>query len=203
MANAADEVEQIRQCYEARGVPVDVLIGENATRRRIEQMRTEGKLQSYRCVHLATHGVSVFESPVEPMESRLLLYRSELDSMDIAELELRAEIAVLSACNSGQRAFARGTEELAGDDIFGLQQALFQSGVRTVLGSLWPVASESAQMIVTAFHRHFAAGETAEVALQYAVTEYIQHAEWRYIYYWAPFFLTSLGSIAPSHPAPL
>jgi CHAT domain-containing protein len=203
VANAEAEVDQIRQYYEARHVPVDVLIGEDATRGRIEQMRVEGKLQRYRCLHLATHGVSVFESPTEPMESRLLLYRSELDSMDIAELKVGAEIAVLSACNSGQRAFARGTQELAGDDIFGLQQALFQSGVRTVLGSLWPVATESAKVIVTAFHRHFAAGATAETALQHAVTEYLRDAEWRHVYYWAPFFLTSLGSMAPPRPAPL
>jgi CHAT domain len=202
LANAVTEVDEVRQCYEARGIPVDVLVGENASRERIEQMRAKGELRCYRCVHLATHGVSVFESPIEPMESRLLLFRSNLDSMDIAELGISAELAVLSACHSGQRAFARGTQQLAGDDVFGLQQALFQSGVRTVLGSLWPVETSSAQFIVGAFHRHFAAGSTAEVALQCAVAEYLRDSQWRYVYYWAPFFLTSLGSIMPDRPAP-
>jgi CHAT domain-containing protein len=201
LSNVAAEVDALQQCYTATGTAVDVLMGSDASREHVERLHAEGKLRSYRCLHLATHGISVFESPNEPMESRLLLYQSQLDSMDIAELEIPAELAVLSACNSGQRAFARGTQELAGDDIFGLQQALFQSGVRTVLGSLWPVETESAQTIVSAFHRHFAAGATAEAALRSAVSEYLRDAEWQHIYYWAPFFLTSLGNLAPAPPA--
>jgi CHAT domain-containing protein len=163
-------------------------------------MRNERSLARYRCVHLATHGVSVFTSPNQPLEAKLLLRRSALDAMDIAELGIEAELAVLSACNSGQRAISgRGMDELPGDDIFGLQAALFQSGVWSVLGALWPVETETAMAMMTGFHVEFAAGRSPQMALRSAVSDYLSNAapRRRSIYYWAPFFLTSMGSMAP------
>jgi CHAT domain-containing protein len=205
LRNAEAEVTAIRRTYDARGIPIEVLTGAEASRARLERMRDEGRLAHYRCVHLATHGVSVFTKVDDPLEAKLLLHRSQLDAMDIAGLGIGAEVVVLSACTSGQRAIGgRGMDELPGDDIFGLQSALFQSGVRSVLGALWTVDDESAMAIVTAFHQGFAAGDPPETALRSALRDYLRNAQRSRskIYYWAPFFITSLGSMVPANAPP-
>ena len=179
---------------------MDVLIGDEATRKTLERMRDERQLSRYRFVHLATHGESVLASAEDPLEARLVLRGSFLDIMDIAALGMGAEVAVLSACHTGQRAIGRGTmAELPGDDIFGMQSALFESGVHTVMGTLWRVESVTASAIVTAFHRRLAAGDLPEVAMQSAVLEYLRDSDpaQRDMVYWAPFFLSSLGTKVP------
>jgi CHAT domain len=205
LENVEAEAEAIRAFYQARGIPVTVLKGEDACRETLERMRADRELSRYRWVHLGTHGESALTSADDPLESRLLLRRSQVDSMDIAGMGLDAEVVVLSACHTGQRAVrGRGLAELPGDEIFGLQSALFQSGVRTVMGTLWPVQVDAASAIVPAFHRGLAAGHPAEVALQAAVIDYLDHAEPKYcgMFYWAPFFISSMGTMATEPNTP-
>jgi CHAT domain-containing protein len=117
--------------------------------------------------------------------------------MDIANLGLTAELVMLSACHSGQRAIElRNLGEVPGDDIFGLQAALFRSGVRSIVGTLWVLAMQSGSPISRAFHKYYAEGKRAEVALQLSVKDYLASAKppFNDIYYWAPFFITSIGS---------
>jgi CHAT domain-containing protein len=132
------------------------------------------------------------------MESRLFLRDTVLDGLEIANWRLDAQLVVLSACCSGQRAIeGRGLkEELPGDDMFGLQAAFFAAGAKQVLGSLWPVDSAAAREIMVAFHRHLAAREAPDLALQAAIVGYLSSARparLRKLYYWAPFFLSALG----------
>lgn len=201
LANVEQDALAIQQHYSTQGIPVELVIGKAATRERLEQLRSQNLLSHFRCVHLGTHGLSVYETPSQPMESALLLQDASLDAMDIARFRFRAELAVLCACHSGQRAIAgRELGELPGDDIFGLQSALFQSGVRSVLGALWHVETESSSALVRGFHRYYSQGHPAEIALQLAVKEYLQDPprQQREIYYWAPYFISSLGRPQPA-----
>lgn len=135
----AEDALAIRRCYTAKGTPVELIIEKEATRERVESLRDQNLLSRFRCAHLGTHGISLFQTPDQPMESKLLLQNAALDAMDLARLRFEAELVVLSACHSGQRAIAgRDRAELPGDDIFGLQSAFFQSGVRSILGfGMW------------------------------------------------------------------
>lgn len=196
LENVEDDAVSIAESYRAAGSEVELVLGKNATREHIEGLRNDGKLKQFRCVHLGTHGLSVFETPNQPLESRLLVQDGPLDAMDIANLQLNAELVMLSACHSGQRAIElRDLGEVPGDDIFGLQSALFKSGVRSIAGTLWLVESDSASQITRAFHRHYAEGKPAEVALQLSVKEYQTSPvdELSGVYYWAPYFISSIG----------
>jgi CHAT domain-containing protein len=195
LANVEDDVRAIQSYYEASGAKVEVMLGPQATRQRLEALRNSGELSKFRCVHLGTHGLSVFETPNQPLESSLLVQNGTLDAMDIANLRLNSELVVLSACHSGQRAIElRNLGAAPGDDIFGLQAALFKSGVRSILGTLWLVETESASAITREFHRNYAAGGSAEVALQESVKAYVADASaLSGVYYWAPYFISSLG----------
>ncbi len=203
LANVEDDASAIAQFYTDRGAETDLLLGSSASRERIEDLREQGTTGRFRCLHLGTHGLSVFDTPNQPLESKLLLQDSALDSMDIAGLQFSAELAVLSACHSGQRAIAgRDLGEFPGDDIFGLQSALFQSGVRSVLGTLWLVETESSSAIVRAFHKHFAEGNSAETSLQMAVKQYLSSdTRNKECFYWAPYFISSLGSFTKAATA--
>jgi CHAT domain-containing protein len=189
-------VQTIRAYCERAGAEVKILLGAEATRARVESLRDSGELSKFRCVHLGTHGTSVFEVPNQPLESSLQLQNGRLDAMDIANLQLNADLVVLSACNSGQRAIQlRNLGEAPGDDIFGLQAALFKSGVRSILGSLWIVHVDSASVITRSFHQHYAAGEPADFALQKSIKAYLDDGSVSHqAFYWAPFFITSLGT---------
>jgi CHAT domain-containing protein len=197
LANVEDDALAIAESYSAQGAEAELLLGIDASRMRVEQLRGQGVASRFRCLHLGTHGLSVFDTPNQPMESKLLLQDAALDSMDIAGLRFHAELAVISACNSGQRAIAgRDMGEFPGDDIFGLQSALFQSGVLSVLGTLWLVETESSSAIIRAFHRHFASGAPADKSLQLALKEYLDiSTKNKECFYWAPYFISSLGSI--------
>jgi CHAT domain-containing protein len=136
------------------------------------------------------------------MESFLYLYDSIVDGLEIASWELKAELVVLSACSSGQRAISgRGMPHLPGDDLFGLQAAFFAAGAKRVIGSLWPVHSPAAKAIMTALHRQLATGQSPETALRSAILEYLRTARVgnRQSFYWAPFFLSAVGRpVVPS-----
>ncbi len=199
-ASSLDNVEEdaaaIAASYRAAGIHVEPALGPEATRLHIEALHNDGSLRKFRCVHLGTHGLSVFESPNHPLESRLLLQDGPLDAMDLARLGLNAEVVALSACHSGQRAIQlRELGEIPGDDIFGLQAALFKSGVRAILGTLWLVETETASPITRGFHRYHAQGQPAEVALQLSIKDYLDHPvdELTGVYYWAPYFISSIG----------
>lgn len=154
-------------------------------------------LRDYRCLHLATHGSSVLAGDAvnDPFESCLYLRDGALSGFEIAALQLRAELVVLAACHSGQRSIAgRGLDRLPGDDIFGLQAVLFDAGVGTILGALWPVHDATALAILVDFHREYAGGSAPDKALQTAIVAHLRNTERRRdVFFWAPFFLSSLG----------
>ncbi len=203
---AEAEARNLVTTYEDKGIEVEVLCGAEASRARFRDLRENKELAKFRWLHLATHGTSVFQESTldHPMESQLILYDGWLDGLEIAELSLEADLVVLSACSSGQRALSgRGLKELPGDDVFGLQSALFSSGVRSVLGALWPLKDEQAFDLVGRFHSHFASGQPADKSLQLAVNGYLDENPRREIFYWAPFFLSTLGTERQDTPEPL
>jgi CHAT domain-containing protein len=89
--------------------------------------------------------------------------------------------------------------ELPGDEIFGLQSALFLAGARRVLGALWPVDDRVAPAIMTSLHRRLAAGQKPKVALQRALIKYLESgdANERDLFFWSPFFLTGIARPVP------
>jgi hypothetical protein len=197
LANAEEEARAIAGMYAELNLKAEAVTGASATTEAFRQLALGNGLSAYSALHLATHGTSVFASEAqdEPMESKLMLENGWIDGLELATFHLPADVAVLSACNSGQRAVSgRGMSSLPGDDIFGLQSALFQAGVHTVLGSLWTVETQAACAVTSEFHRNYAKGDAAEIALQKAVLRWLGEHGGAGTILWAPFFLSSLGT---------
>ncbi len=90
-----------------------------------------------RCVHLAVH--CVFD-PAFTLGARLQLADGWLAVRDIASLRLRGSAIILAGCETGRTAGDTGEER------FGLLRAFLAAGARLVIGSLWPISDEHAQV---------------------------------------------------------
>lgn len=146
----------------------------------------------YRYLHLATHG---FTNDAAPLMSSLVLAEPSqgsgedgfLTARELSELDLTAEMVVLSACNTG-----RG-ERKEGEGIIGLTWALFVAGCPTSVVSQWGVNDESTAQLMTTFYRHLKQGQRKAEALRNAVLQLRAQPKTMHPFYWAPFILIGNG----------
>ena len=198
---AEAEARDVADIWAGLGQSVDCLAGADATGAGVSAL----DLAARRCIHIATHGSSVFAGDArdDPFESYLVLRDGKLDALSLSQMRLQAEIVVMSACNSGQRALSvRGLGELPGDDLFGLQAALFQAGAQSVIGALWQLPDESARRMVPQLHKGLATGLAPDLALQAALVGELAKSGPGKIYQWAPLFLSSMGREAATGVTP-
>lgn len=140
---------------------VRLLEGESATETAVKAAVPRAKI-----VHLATHGVLLDD---RPFDSFLLLGASanaagddgRLTAREIYDLRLRADLVVLSACST-----ALG--EVTGDGIVGLTRAFFYAGAPSIVATLWDVADEPTQQVISEFYRAYGEGATRSAALRAA-----------------------------------
>lgn len=190
------EIEESAQSYRRGGIDVQAPAAADLTQSRLWEWSDSHLLGQFSVIHLATHGISVLagEGPDNPMQSRIYLQTAALDGLEISRLRLDADLIVLSACNSGQRAIqGRGLAELPGDELFGMQAAFAMAGARAVLGCLWPVIDKVAADLMIRFHQCYAGGLRPAIALQKATVEHLRSGNSTRSRSWAPFFVSILG----------
>ena len=196
LKNAEAEAAEVAKIWGENGASARTLIGAEATRAAFVNL----DLTACRGLFLATHAQSVYSDALkqDPFASRICLADADLEALSLAELPLRADLVVMSACHSGQRALSLpGGADLPGDDLFGLQATLFQAGVRSVIAALWAVNDDSAPKIVPELHRRLARGDRPEQALQGALCTYLDTpGNDKGLFYWAPFFMSSIGRMS-------
>jgi CHAT domain-containing protein len=190
LPNAAREVQTLARLYDARGALA--LTGAAATKHAWIQDAPD-----YRVLHVATHGVL---NPTNPMYSWLALAPGTKDAGDdaleareIVGLNLHADLAVLSACDTGNG------RVLPGEGLVGMSWAFLAAGTRTTVVSQWKVESASTTDLMLAFHRNlrpgFDAGQDVGRArsLQKAMLATMRTPEHRHPYYWAGFVMIGNG----------
>lgn len=157
---------------------------EEAVRRQIETADV---------IHFAAHSLSL---PLA-MSSGILLAPPEqmpadgetnndgvLQAWEIqSQLKLRAELVVLSSCESG-----RG-EVVPQEGLVGLTRALQYAGARSIVASQWKVNDRSTSKLMVAFHRYLRQGLAKDEALRQAMANVRRHPGTARPYYWAAFFL--------------
>jgi CHAT domain-containing protein len=189
LPEAAREVKTLETLYGRRRSRI--FVGADAAEDRFKAQAGEFKI-----LHLATHGLL---NDTNPMYSHLLLSSGGpsgkedglLEAWEIMDLDLHADLAVLSACET-----ARG-RITAGEGVIGLTWAFFVAGVPTTVVSQWKVESTSTTELMLAFHRARKAAEeqgrspfrTAQ-ALQYAELQLLRNPRYSHPFYWAGFILT-------------
>ncbi len=146
-----------------------------------------GDLRNYRFIHFATHGIV---DEVSPELSRIYLQSGDredgnLFSGEIFNLQLQADLAVLSACQTGLGKFSKG------EGVIGLSRALVYAGASSLVVSYWSVADQSTSMLMTSFYEEIMKSPTSGFAtsLQRAKVAMINQPALAAPYYWAPFVL--------------
>jgi CHAT domain-containing protein/tetratricopeptide (TPR) repeat protein len=168
----------------------ELFFGEAATE---ENVKAPERLSHYRMVHFSTHG---YLNEARPRFSGLVLSlrssssrtaanpQSEdglLSAYEIFNLKLKADLVVLSACETGLG------KEVKGEGLMSLTRAFMYAGTPSVVVSLWNVNDESAADLMIRFYRHLLTGMNKSEALRQAQLETIP--ENGFPFFWAPFVL--------------
>lgn len=186
---AETEVESIAEIFDRSFTTTRV--GPAATESAFKHLAPE-----YNILHLATHFVN---NDTDPLYSSLFLARAPDDKDDgalhtyeIFGLQLKAKLAVLSACNTGGGRFR------VGEGLMGIYRAFLYAGTPSLLLTTWNVDDISTATIMTSFYRYLSTGLDKSTALRRAKLDYINSSEnqKRDPYYWAPFVL--LGDWQPA-----
>jgi CHAT domain-containing protein len=168
-----------------------VFLNKEAT---LNKIIANNELSQYEVIHFATHG---FVFPETPERSGILLYPDEgKDGMlympEIAQQNIKADLVVLSACETGLGKIENG------EGIKGLTRALIQAGAGNVIVSLWSVADESTKDLMINFYRNLlkdrgflelSANSNYSFALLKAKLRLINSKKFSAPFFWAPFVL--------------
>ena len=183
LPHAEDEARRVAAVYGVRGftgaTPTETWFRERAVNARI--------------IHLATHG---YFNPLRPGGSGILLAVPErivqgdtsndgaLQAWEVfTQLHLRADLVVLSACETGAGA------QVPGEGLIGLTRAFQAAGALSVVATKWRVPDQSTAIAMVAFHQHLKARAPKDEALRLSMRRLAADPKTAHPYYWAPFVL--------------
>jgi CHAT domain-containing protein len=167
-----------------------VLVGREADEKTFKSLAPQ-----YATIHLATHGLL---DNRDPLNSHLLLTRSKgapendglLKAREIINMRLNADLAVLSACETGNGRISPG------EGVIGMSWAFFVAGARSVVVSQWRVNSASTSQLMKNFYQALAKHDESNSrdksrALREASLRLLNDRRYRHPFYWAGFVLVS------------
>lgn len=148
------------------------------------------ELRDYRILHFATHGLlnstqpglsglvlSLVDRTGRPQDGFLRLH-------DVYNMDLAADLVVLSACQT-----ALG-KEVRGEGLVGLTRGFMYAGARSVVATLWPVEdAATAELMPRFYHALMKDGQTPAAALRSAQLALWERRRTRRPFYWAAFTL--------------
>lgn len=182
------EVKTIAQLFGTAPQPPDVLLHGRANETQLRQT----PLTRYRYLHFATHAdlPGKLQGINEPF---LLLGQVDnatrddglLTLSEVLNMAFDAEMVVLSACMTGYGS------ALEGEGVVNFARAFHQAGARSVVVSLWEVASEETGEYMKRFYHHLRAGKSKTEAL--ALSRKEMRALYPHPFFWAPFILHGEG----------
>jgi CHAT domain-containing protein len=147
-------------------------------------------LAQYRIVHFATHGMLNSEHPELSGLVLSLVNRQGkqqngfLGLEDIYNLNLPADLVVLSACETGLG------QEIQGEGLVGLTRAFMYAGAPRVVASLWRVPDRATAELMKQFYSAMLVdGLPPAAALRQAQVNLSRDKRWSAPYYWAGFTL--------------
>ena len=154
------------------------------------------KASEYNVLHLAMHALVNDE---DPMQSSFVFSPSQdstedgyLYASEIYTMQINANLAVLSACNSGTGSMKKG------EGIMSLSRAFMYAGCPTQIMSLWQVSDFSSKKIMVDFYKGLTKNKAVDEALRDAQLKYlveIGHPTYSHPFFWASFI--PVGAMEP------
>jgi CHAT domain-containing protein len=145
-------------------------------------------LAQYRIVHFATHALLDSKNPelsglvLSLVDKRGRPQNGFLDLEQIYNLNLPADLIVLSACDTGLG------QEIRGEGLIGLSRGFMYAGASRVMASLWSVDDEVTSELMARFYKSLEQNHMSPAAaLRAAQIDVAKEERWRSPYYWAGF----------------
>ena len=172
-----DEVREIKRIW-----PSKAFIGKNANKHNFFNNASD-----YQIIHLATHGVVNNEAP----SYSFVAFSQLKDSMDYDEvlfvndlynIQLNADLVVLSACETGI-----GPLE-SGEGMISIGRAFMYAGAKNIVMTLWNIDDNRAHRLMRHFYRALRVEENVKDALYQAKLSFLRYADVNsHPGFWAPF----------------
>jgi CHAT domain-containing protein len=155
-------------------------------------------------LHLAMHALT---NDQEPLFSQLVFAQDDgdttedgrLHAYELQNMKLKADLAVLSACNTGAGKLQRG------EGVMSLSRAFKFAGVPNVVMSLWQADDLSTKTIVGDFFKNLKSGMGKDRALCQAQRTFIASVPDQYLthpYYWSTLMLVGDGESITGNRVP-
>lgn len=182
LPGASSEAREVASLY-----GTEALVGPAATEAAVRK-----RLGAAGVVHFATHGLL---NPDRAMSSGVVLAPPAAASAGtdddgllqawevFSQLHLRAELVVLSACESGRGASSMGS------GLVGMTRALQYAGVRSVVASQWRISDAGSRPFMVELHRGLRRGQDKDAALSAGAGKLRARSATAHPYYWAGFIL--------------
>ena len=158
----------------------DAILGNEATESYFREIA-----DGYRLLLIAAHG---FTNDQEPLFSGIAFSEEVgndgiLYAYEIANMNLHAELMVLSACNTGVGQLAKG------EGVMSLARSFRIAGCPNILMSLWQANDASTRIIMESFFRNLKEGIPKDEALRQAKLDYLDKSDLSHPFYWSTFIL--------------
>jgi CHAT domain-containing protein len=169
-----------------------IFIGRDASEKTFKTLAP-----TYSVIHLATHGII---DNRQPLYSHLLLTKTEgdlendgrLEAREIIDMNLNADLAVLSACETANGRISPG------EGVIGLSWAFFVAGTRSMVVSQWKANSASTSELMTTFYQNLHSDQNESQkskaqAIRLAALTLLRDDRYRHPFYWAGFVMIGKG----------
>lgn len=142
-----DEIREIGRFCQQRNIPVAMYARDKAHKKQFLE-----KMADFRWIHLATHswgntqegdfsGIAFYQPSQTKQEDENILYAREL-----YHLSLKADLVVLSSCESGLG------EDAPGEGVLSLTRSFLYAGAKHLLYTLQKVGDEAIYALMKAFY---------------------------------------------------
>ena len=139
--------------------------------------------KEFSIMHFAMHAKIDNENP---LYNSLLFEDGELTASEIYTSNSKANMVVLSACNTGFGKIEKG------EGVMSMARAFHYSGIPSVVMSLWKVPDQETKMIMIDFYRYLKKGKSKSEALRMAKLRYLDKNAGSILshpYYWSGFVI--------------
>lgn len=158
------------------------IVGSNATEHSFKSQAGSASV-----LHMAMHA---FVDDTDPMNSSLVFYQDKdsvedgfLHTFELYNMQLNADLAVLSACETGYGKIVKG------EGIVSLARGFAYAGVPSVVMSHWQVDDQSTNLLMKYFYEFLSEGKSKSEALRAAKMTYLKQAKGAlsHPFYWGAF----------------
>ncbi len=186
LTNTQNEIKSLDDYFN-----VKAFLGKRATEKSFKSNAAD-----YKVLHLAMHTIINNENP---LYSKLIFFKSENDTLEdgmlnaseLINMELHAEMAVLSACNTGSGKMQKG------EGIMSLSRDFFYAGVPGIIMTAWAVEDRAGIKLMDYFYKYISQGKARNEALRLAKIDYLDNCDklTSHPHYWAAYM--NVGDIRP------